>query len=174
MFAQTARLVVQVRCLGALVVELNGVNAYRPRDVLQLLLAEVDKGELEFAEGVFLDPRRRANAVQLGQLFKTRRNVHTIAEDVAILHDNVALMDANTEVDAPISGLIGIAFGHLALHLDSTAQRLDELPDSTSRPSPVVLTMRPRCSEMAGSITSRRVIRSAPSVPSSFSPISRE
>ena len=48
------------------------------------------------------------------------------------------------------------------------------LANSTRRPSPVILTMRPRCSTILGSPTSRRTARNAASVPSSSSPISRE
>jgi len=48
----------------------------------------------------------------------------------------------------------GVAFGHEAPWI-STAQRTapTTLANSTSTPSPVVLTMRPRCSVILGSIT---------------------
>ena len=58
----------------------------------------------------------------------------------------------------------------------STAQRTASttLANSMSNPSPVVLTMRPRCSLTLGSPSSRRIAFSAASVPSSSAPISRE
>src|SRR5258708_36097310 len=57
----------------------------------------------------------------------------------------------------------------------STAQRTASttLANSTSMPSPVVLTMRPLCSAIFGSISSRRCALSRASVPSSSAPISR-
>ena len=48
------------------------------------------------------------------------------------------------------------------------------LENSTSMPSPVVLTMRPLCSAMAGSTISRREAFNAASVPTSSAPVSRE
>ncbi len=57
----------------------------------------------------------------------------------------------------------------------SSAQRVASttLPNSIRRPSPVVLTMRPRCSAILRSRKSRRWARSAASVPSSSAPMSR-
>ena len=58
----------------------------------------------------------------------------------------------------------------------ATAQRTASttLANSTSRPSPVVLTMRPLCSAIFGSRSSRRSALRRSSVPSSSAPISRE
>ena len=58
----------------------------------------------------------------------------------------------------------------------ATAQRTASttLANSTSRPSPVVLTMRPWCSAIFGSRSSRRSALRRSSVPSSSAPISRE
>ena len=57
----------------------------------------------------------------------------------------------------------------------ATAQRTASttLANSTSMPSPVVLKIRPRCSAIAGSISSRRNARSRAKVPSSSSPTRR-
>ena len=48
------------------------------------------------------------------------------------------------------------------------------LPNSTSRPSPVVLTSLPLCAAIVGSISSARIAFSAWRVPLSSAPISRE
>jgi len=58
----------------------------------------------------------------------------------------------------------------------STAQRTASttLANSINRPSPVVLTMRPRCSLTLGSLSSRLSAFNAASVPSSSAPISLE
>jgi hypothetical protein len=48
------------------------------------------------------------------------------------------------------------------------------LPNSTSSPSPVVLTMRPPCSRSTGSMCSRRCARCRAMVPASSASISRE
>src|SRR5206468_8880277 len=58
----------------------------------------------------------------------------------------------------------------------ATAQRTASttLANSTSRPSPVILTMRPLCSAIFGSRSSWRNALRRSSVPSSSAPISRE
>ena len=58
----------------------------------------------------------------------------------------------------------------------STAQRTASttLENSSNRPSPVVLTMRPSCSAILGSMSSRRWAFSAASVPLSSTPMRRE
>src|ERR1700730_203945 len=51
-------------------------------------------------------------------------DVHAVAEDVVILDHDVADIDADAELDAPICGHISIALGHASLHLSRTAQRI--------------------------------------------------
>jgi hypothetical protein len=48
------------------------------------------------------------------------------------------------------------------------------LPNSTSKPSPIVLTIRPWCSAILGSVSSARIAASRFKVPPSSVPISRE
>src|SRR5580704_1091212 len=68
------------------------------------------------------------------------------------------------------------AFRSLISRCHSVAQRnaSTTLENSTRKPSPVVLTMRPRCSVIFGSITSARIDLNRLRVPSSSAPISRE
>src|SRR5262249_36539431 len=48
------------------------------------------------------------------------------AENVAVLEDDVADIDAHAEFDAFRSRHIGIASGHRALEIDSTTHRIDD------------------------------------------------
>jgi hypothetical protein len=50
----------------------------------------------------------------------------TPSEDVAILDDDVADIDAHAKLDAPACGCGGIAGDHLLLHLDRTAYHVDD------------------------------------------------
>ena len=92
---------------------------------MEALLAEVAEGEVELAGGVFLHPRRDADAARLGQRFEARRDIDAITEDVAVLGDNVALVYADAEHDAVAGCDRGVAFGHYRLDLCGTAQRVD-------------------------------------------------
>ena len=112
----------------------NAVGPDRPRDVLELLLADVFEGEVELARGILLHARRDADPAGLGQRFEAGRDIDAIAKDVAVLDDDVADIDADAKLDAVVGRYTGVAPGHLALHLDGAAQcihhtaELDEQP----------------------------------------------
>jgi hypothetical protein len=63
--------------------------------------------------------------------------------------------------------------GHAALDLDRARAASTALANSTSMPSPVVSTMRPRCAAIVGSTSDFRSDLSRASVPSSSRPIKR-
>ena len=81
-------------------VERDAVDADRPGDVLELLLAVVDEADVEPAFGILLHARRHADAARLGQALEAGGHVHAVAEDVVVLDDDVADMDADAELDA--------------------------------------------------------------------------
>ena len=138
------------------------VDADRPGDVLQLLLALVDKADIDPAFDVLLHARRHADAARLGEALEARRDVHAVAENIVVLDDDVADMDADAEVDA-------LGLGHArhcarpcrAGRRRRSATASTTLANSTSRPSPVVLTSRPLCSAS----WDRSGRRDGPSVP---------
>jgi hypothetical protein len=58
---------------------------------------------------------------RLCQPLQACRDIHAVAEDVMFLHDHVAKVDADPELD-PLGGRdASIPFGHPPLHLDRTA-----------------------------------------------------
>ena len=57
--------------------------------------------------------------------FQPRRDVDAVAEDVVALDDDVADIDADAKLDAPVLGDVGVALGHAALHLDGAAHGID-------------------------------------------------
>jgi hypothetical protein len=72
--------------------------------------------------------RRAAEAdpARLAQGFEPGRNVDAIAEDVAILDDDVADIDAHAKLDATLWRCGSVAGGHFALHLDRATHRVDD------------------------------------------------
>ena len=54
-----------------------------------------------------------------------RSEVDTVAEDVVVVENDVAEIDADAEMDASLGSHAGVARGHLALHLDRTTNRVD-------------------------------------------------
>jgi hypothetical protein len=72
---------------------------------------------------------------------------YAVAVNVFVLDDDLAEIDADAELDA--------ALLRNAPSLSNTIARAT-LENSTKSPSPVVLTMRPRCRAILGSAPSRR------------------
>jgi len=71
-----------------------------------------------------LHSRRQADAAGLGQPFKPRSDVHPVAEDVAVLDHDVAHVDTNAELNAPLGRHGHVALGHAGLQLGRAAQRI--------------------------------------------------
>ena len=93
-----------------------------------------------------------AHAARLGYPFEPRRDVDAVAEDVVIVDDDVADVDTDPEFDPDILRYVWLFCPAMPRWI-SIAQRAAStaLANSTSMPSPVVFTMRPRCAAIAGS-----------------------
>ena len=156
--------------MGALRSE--AVDPHWPGKILQRRLADVFEGEVEAARRILLNSRRDADAARFGHPYEPRRDIDAVAEDVAFLDDDVALVDADAERDAALGRYPGIGFGQRRLHLDGAAKRRDDAGEFDEQP--VAGTMRPRCRAIFGSMISARSVFSRPRVPSSSASISRE
>jgi hypothetical protein len=87
-------------------------------------------------------------------------------------------VDVDAELDAFGRRNVGTPFAHRLLHIDGTAQRVDNAGKLDQQLvagglGPAQAGMRPLCSAIFGSASSRRIARSRASVPSSSAPISR-
>jgi hypothetical protein len=67
-----------------------------------------------------------ADAAWFSQGLKARRDVDTVAKDVVALNNDIAEIDTDAELDAVLGLHAGIARGHLALHVDRAANRVDD------------------------------------------------
>jgi hypothetical protein len=111
------------------------IAPHRPRDVLELLLAEIDEVFLQPIAHMPVRVLGQANPARLTNPFEPRRNVHPVTHQVAVaLLDNVAEVDADAKLDAAFGRHAGVALDHAGLHLDCAANRIDhaaELDDDT-------------------------------------------
>ena len=139
----------------------DAMGAHRPGDILNLLLAHVLEREGELVPHLIAHHAANADTARLRQGFEPSSDVDAVAEDVVPVDDDVAEIDADAKLDPRSTGTLGIALGHR--RCTSTAQRTASttLANSTNSPSPVVLTMRPRCSAIIGSTNSRRIALNA-------------
>ena len=70
--------------------------------VLQALLAEVGELDSHFAVDLPVHIIGNADAARLCDTFKPRRDVDAVAEDVVPFYDDVAEIDPDAELNAPV------------------------------------------------------------------------
>jgi hypothetical protein len=81
-----------------------------------------------------MHPAGDADAAGVGQAFETGSQIHPVTKDVAILDNDVTLMDADAKFDAPFGGDIAVAFPHRALYLDRTTHGIDDAGEFDQHP----------------------------------------
>ena len=67
-----------------------------------------------------------ANATGRCERLQTRSDIHTVAEDVVLLDDHVAEIDADAKPDASLVWHLRFAVNHASLHLDRTAHCIND------------------------------------------------
>jgi len=98
------------------------------------LIAHVAEREVELAGGVLLNTRGDADAAGFGEAFQARGDIDPVAEDVAILDDDVALVNPYAEVDAALRRERGVSLRHLRLNFADAAQRIDSAGEPGQQP----------------------------------------
>ena len=93
-----------------------------------------------------MHPARQANTARHRNLLQTGGDINAVTEDIVAFDDDVAKVDANSQGDPSIVGHAGGPCGNCRLHLDGAAHGIYNTGNSSSKPSPVVFTMRPPCS----------------------------
>ena len=104
----------------------DAVDPDRPCDVLDGLLAHVLEAEAQLVSHLVVDLARNHDAAGLGERLQPRGHVDAVAINIVVVADDVADVDADAELDAPIGWHIGIAFGHAALDFDGAAHSIDD------------------------------------------------
>jgi hypothetical protein len=99
---------------------------HRPGDILDLLLAHVLEGDCDLVAHLLMRRGADTNPARLSQGFQRGRDIHAVTEDVAMLDDNVAEVDADAKLDAALHRHPRVATYHLALNFDRAAHRVDD------------------------------------------------
>ena len=97
----------------------------RPGDVLDPLLAEIPARQVELVGDALVHHIGEADAARLGQSLEPSGDVHPVAEDVAIVEDHVAEVDAYSIADAARLRHLGLAVGHRGLDRDGAFDGVD-------------------------------------------------
>src|SRR5262249_12373727 len=99
-----------------------------------LLLAEIVKGDIEAVAHLLVRRCTEANPARLGQRFEPGGNVDAVAEDVVILDDDVAGIDAHAKFDASLCRFFGVPPGPRALHSARPAHRIADADNPDQPP----------------------------------------
>ena len=94
-------------------------------DILQGLLTDIIERDVDLAANLPMGVVGDADAARLGDSLEARRDIDTIAENIVVVDDDVADMDADAEFDPEVRGHVDIALGHCALDFHRAAHRID-------------------------------------------------
>jgi hypothetical protein len=92
------------------------------RDVLDALLAAIDKLDVELAMYLLANASGHANATRFGQCFQARRDVDSVAGNIVAVDNDVTEVDTDAELDALVGFFDSLSRTHRALHVDRAAE----------------------------------------------------
>jgi len=104
----------------------QAVDPHRAGDVLDLLLAQILKGEGQPVANVIVNGTGDEHPAGIGQRLYASGDIDAIAVEVVALDDHIAEIDADAQLDAAVRPDSGIALGHRLLHRDRAAHRVDD------------------------------------------------
>ena len=95
-------------------------------DILQRLLAQVDKIERKLVAHTSMDHVGDADPARLRKLFKTCSDIDAIAMDVLVLDDHIAKVDTNAKNYLPVVGFSVLPHRHAVLDFRRALKRIDD------------------------------------------------
>jgi hypothetical protein len=99
------------------------VDAHGAVDVLERPLTEIVKGELGLAPYLLEGIGSKIDATRLALILDPCSHVDAVTENVISVDDDVADVDAHTELDPLFLRYRGVAFDHGTLDLNGTPHR---------------------------------------------------
>jgi hypothetical protein len=102
----------------------SDIYAYRPRNVLELLLPSILEIYIQLIADLVIRGVPNANSTGLRYPLQPSRYIHTIAEQILTLDDDVTEIDACAEVDPLLGREIGIPADHPVLDIKGTPNRV--------------------------------------------------
>ena len=99
-------------------------GAHRLTDILQGLLADVVEGNIHLAANLPMGVVGDADAARLGDSLQARRDVDAVAENIVVVEDDVADVDADAKLDPQVGRHVDIPLRHRALHFHRIASRI--------------------------------------------------
>ena len=133
----------------------DAVGADRAGDVLDLLFAHVFHTGLQLVSHLVIRSIGVRRCRRARRCLQASRDVHPVTVDVVAVDDDVADVDANPEYRCAFPPILArCARSWRAVSRRRSVPHPSTLGNSTSSPSPVVFTIRPRCSAIFGLMSS--------------------
>jgi hypothetical protein len=110
------------------------IDMHRLRNVFDLLLAEIGKGDGQLGTDLVAYRARNANPAGLGERFEPGRDVNTVAKQILALDEDIANMRADAEAHWLTHCSGGVFFDDGSLNRDRTldgVDRIGEVGDDT-------------------------------------------
>jgi len=99
---------------------LSAVDAHWPGDILQCLLAAIEKFGLDFPPHLPERVLRDADSAWFGDTLKACGEIDAVAENIVAINQYVAEVNADTPIHPGFDGNPGITRGHRLLERDRT------------------------------------------------------
>ena len=152
----------------------DAIGAYRPIDVLDLLLAREVHGQRQLTLQVIEGGAGDEHAAGLADLLEACGDIHPVPEQILPVDDDVAEIDADPQHDAARSGNVRLALCRRPLHAMAQDTASTTELNSAIAPSPITFTIGPWCAARAGRYISGAAPSCAARVSASSCSISRE
>jgi hypothetical protein len=110
------------------------MNTDRPTDVLDRLLTQIFKTETELVADFIAHVARDHDATGIGKSLQPRRNVDPVTKNIIVVDDDVADIDADTELNIGFGWHVAVPLDHAALDIDGTAHRIDNADEFHQHP----------------------------------------
>ena len=109
----------------ALIDQSKPPRPHRLGDILQRLRTHIVEDNIDLAADLPLRVIGNADAARLGDPFKARRDIDAVAEDIVVVDDDVADVNADAKFDPRVLRHVGVLLGHGALDFDRATRRID-------------------------------------------------
>jgi hypothetical protein len=112
---------------------------HRLGNILEGLRSHIITGNLDLAPNLPIGIIGHEDAARFGDALKAGGNVDAIAEDVVVIENDVADVNADAEFDPLDLRHIDILFSHAALNFDGTAYGIHDAPELNEGAVPCIL-----------------------------------
>jgi hypothetical protein len=113
---------------------LDPPNPHRIGDVLESPRPKILAGGVDFAADLPVCVVRDTDAARLGKTFQARGNVDPVSEDVLVVNDDIANMDADAKLDPQLLRDPGILLDDATLNFNRALQRVDRTGELHQQP----------------------------------------